>query len=85
MADTEKKKPISDPAARFGQRVRARRNELGYSQEALAEHAGLHWTYVSQVERGQRNVSLHNMLKFAVGLQIDPGELITGLEPDQEN
>jgi transcriptional regulator with XRE-family HTH domain len=71
--------PVSDALAEFGGRVRARRNELGLSQEALADRAGLHWTFVGQVERGRRNLSLHNLLKLAGALQTDPGRLVEGL------
>ena len=73
--------PLSTATAEFGRRVRARRNELGLSQEALADFAGLHWTFVGQVERGRRNLTLHNILKLAVGLNVDPSELIRGLSP----
>jgi transcriptional regulator with XRE-family HTH domain len=73
--------PISQAAATFGARVRARRQELGKSQEQLADDAGLHWTFVGQVERGQRNLALHNLLKLAAGLKIDPAELVRGLKP----
>ena len=76
--------PISPAIRVFGERVRARRNELGLSQEALADACGLHWTFVGQVERGRRNLSLHNILKIAAGLQIDPGELVRGLAPPEE-
>lgn len=68
------------PATReFGRRVAARRNELELSQEKAAERIGVHWTYLGQVERGRRNVTLHNILKIAEGLEIAPGELIDGL------
>lgn len=70
---------ISPAAKAFGDRVRARRQELGESQEDLAAAAGLHWTFVGQVERGRRNISLHNILKLAHGLQIDPGDLMRAL------
>ncbi|HVT64909.1 MAG TPA: helix-turn-helix transcriptional regulator [Mycobacteriales bacterium] len=73
--------PASDALATFGDRVRARRHELDLSQEALADLAGLHWTFVGQVERGRRNLSLHNLLKLAEALNIDPGKLIEGLTP----
>ncbi len=76
--------PISAAAKAFGDRVRARRHELGESQEDLADAAGLHWTFVGQVERGRRNVSLHNILKLAKGLGIDPGELLRGLLPPDD-
>ncbi|MBF0695865.1 helix-turn-helix transcriptional regulator [Actinomyces bowdenii] len=59
--------------------MRARREQLGLSQEALAERAGLHWTYVGQVERGRRNLSLHNLLRLAQALDTDPGELVRGM------
>ena len=71
--------PISPAAKAFGERVRARRLELGESQEQLAVDCDLHWTFVGQVERGRRNLSLHNILKLAEGLHIDPGELVQGL------
>lgn len=58
----------------------ARRNELGFSQEKAAERCGLHWTYLGQVERGRRNLTLHNILKIAAGLDTAPGELVDGLE-----
>jgi transcriptional regulator with XRE-family HTH domain len=71
--------PISPATRTFGERVRARRHELGQSQEQLADACGLHWTFVGQVERGRRNLSLHNILKLAHGLGIDPAELVRGL------
>ena len=71
--------PLSEITKTFGARIRARRTELGLSQEQLAEASGLHWTYVSQTERGQRNVSLHNIVKIADALDIDAGQLVTGL------
>src|SRR5688572_32325948 len=55
--------PLSPATAAFGARVRTRRHELGLSQEALADLSGLHWTFLGQVERGRRNLSLHNVLK----------------------
>jgi transcriptional regulator with XRE-family HTH domain len=71
--------PLSDATAEFGARVRARRTELGLSQERLAAVSGLHWTFVGQVERGRRNLTLHNILKLAAGLDVDPGQLIGGI------
>jgi transcriptional regulator with XRE-family HTH domain len=76
--------PISPAARAFGERVRARRQELGESQEQLAEASGLHWTFVGQVERGRRNLTLHNILKLARALEVDPAELVRGLQaPDR--
>jgi transcriptional regulator with XRE-family HTH domain len=58
------------PIARriFAQNLRARRGELGLSQEELAARAGLHRTYVGSVERAERNVSIDNMEKLANAL-----------------
>ena len=66
-------------AKRFGDRIRKKRAELGLSQEELAEVAELHRTYVGSVERGERNVSLFNILRLAKALKVDPGELLAGL------
>ena len=77
---TDMAQPISEAARVFGARVRERRLQLGKSQERLAQDSGLHWTFVGQVERGQRNLTLHNILKLAHGLEIDPSELVAKLE-----
>lgn len=63
----------------FGNRVRARRLALDLSQETLGLEAGLHPTYISSVERGQRNISLRNIVKIGEALDIDPGDLVRGL------
>jgi transcriptional regulator with XRE-family HTH domain len=73
--------PLSPATAELGRRVRARRDALDLSQEALATQCGVHWTFIGQLERGRRNVSLHNLLKVAAGLGVDPGELVSGLKP----
>jgi transcriptional regulator with XRE-family HTH domain len=73
--------PISPATRAFGERVRERREALGLSQEALAAQTGVHWTFLGQVERGRRNLNLHNLLKVAAGLGVDPGELVQGLQP----
>jgi transcriptional regulator with XRE-family HTH domain len=64
----------------FGRRVRAAREARGLSQEALADRAGLHRTYVGSAERGLRNVSLTNILKLCRALGVRPGELLDGLQ-----
>jgi transcriptional regulator with XRE-family HTH domain len=63
----------------FGARVRERRAALGLSQEKLAERADLHWTYVGQIERGERNLGLVNILRLAAALKVDAAELVKGL------
>lgn len=59
----------------FGAAVRVRRNQLGFSQEKLAEMAQLHRTYVSDVERGVRNVSLESIERLAQALKISVSTL----------
>jgi len=71
--------PVSPAAAELGERVRRRRNELGLSQEAAAVRCAVHWTFLGQLERGRRNVSLNNLLKVADGLGVDPAVLVQGL------
>ena len=63
----------------FGARVRLRRKELGFSQEELAGISGLHRTYIGSLERGERNISLANVVRIANALEIDPSELVKGL------
>jgi transcriptional regulator with XRE-family HTH domain len=74
---------MSEATRLLGRRVRARREALGMSQEALADRCGVHWTFLGQVERGRRNLSLHNLLKLAVGLDVDPCKLVEGLRPPE--
>lgn len=61
--------------SRFGARLRQLRDERGYSQEELAERAGLHRNYVGGVERGERNVALENIVKLSKALSVKPGDL----------
>ncbi len=61
----------TDIKVRFGHRLREVRQEQGLSQEELAFKAGLHRTYVSSAERGQRNVGLVNVARLAHALDID--------------
>jgi predicted transcriptional regulator len=60
----------------FAQNLRRVREQLGMSQEMLAELAGLHRTYVSSVERGERNVSIDNIERLAKALNAEPAHLL---------
>jgi transcriptional regulator with XRE-family HTH domain len=54
-----------------GKRIRELRNEMGISQEALANKAEIDRTYVTDVENGRRNISIENLEKLVVALQIE--------------
>lgn len=75
-------KILSQTAVELGERVRTRREAQGLSQEKLAQRCNVHWTFLGQVERGQRNIRLNNILKLADGLGVDPGVLIKGMKPE---
>lgn len=64
----------------FGERVRQLRQAKSLSQEQLAELAGLHRNYIGGIERGERNISLLNILRLAKALDITPSQLLKGLE-----
>ena len=76
--------PRTNPAPRlqkaFGEAVRARRRELGLSQEELGFEAELHRTYVSQLERGLKSPSLATIEQLAQVLKTKPSELIRAAE-----
>lgn len=69
----------SDPKHVLGKTIREMRVNLGLSQERLAELAGLHWTYIGGIERGERNVSLMNIVKIAKALKTTPSVLLSGI------
>lgn len=71
-------------AVAFGQRVREIRTEVDMTQEALAEAAGLHPTFISNIERGYRVPTLPTMLRVARGLGVAAGRLVEGLEEAAE-
>jgi len=67
---------LSSIQVRFGERVRELRQAKGISQEALADGAGIHRTYLSSVERGERNISLVNIDKLAAALGVSLPEIM---------
>ncbi|MFP3329762.1 helix-turn-helix transcriptional regulator [Pseudomonas sp. SIMBA_064] len=75
-------KPQDCPlVAVFAANVRRRRSELGLSQEALAERAGVHRTYIGMLERSEKNVTIFNIWRLASALEVDASDLLT--EPRQ--
>ncbi|HEY9698723.1 MAG TPA: helix-turn-helix transcriptional regulator [Trichocoleus sp.] len=60
---------------RFGQAVRRRRRELDLTQEVLAERAGVHRSYIANLERGKINPALENIEKISISLEISIADL----------
>jgi len=63
---------------KFGKNVRAKRQQLGLSQEAFAFEARSNRTYISDVERGTRNPSIEVVQRIAKALGVSMGELLDG-------
>jgi transcriptional regulator with XRE-family HTH domain len=59
----------------LGKRIRTRRKKLKLSQEELAHRAGVHTTYLSAIERGERNPALENLHAISCALEISLSEL----------
>lgn len=74
-----------DVKKQFGAAIRLRRDHLGISQEELAGRAGLHRTYISDVERGARNVSLESMHRLAAALEVPLSNLFSQTEDTSTN
>ena len=73
-----KKRPSSEKALlkRFGSRVRKVRQDKGLSQEELALESGLDRSYIGGVERGERNISLVNLVKLSKALSVSLSTLL---------
>ena len=67
------KGPLRDVLAKNMRRLRAAR---GLSQEALAHESDINRTYLSAVERSERNVSIDNIARIAKGLKVEPWKLL---------
>lgn len=82
-----KPQPLDDASAEelvriqqaFGVGLRKLRHEKLITLEQLAERAGLHPNYVGSVERGERNISLFNIWRIAVGLDLTASQLLEAL------
>ena len=75
---TKRQRP--DIRERFGFAVKVLREEQGLTQEDLADKAGIHRTYLSDIERGTRNVSLINIEQIALALAVPLSELFSLVE-----
>jgi len=65
-----------NPKEIVGHNIRRLRTQAGLSQEELAYRAKLHRTYISSIERGERNVSIENIFAIAEALKVPPGDLL---------
>ena len=65
---------------KLGIRIKELRTEKGISQEKFADLVGIDRTYLSSVEKGERNISLDNICKIAKGFEISVEKLFKGLD-----
>jgi len=77
---------VSAPSPKeiFAFNLKRLRTSAGLSQEELADRAGLHRTYISSIERAQRNISLENIFVLAGALGAQPGELLKPIDKTEE-
>lgn len=68
----------------LGSVIREKRQALGFSQESFADEVGLHRTYMGGIERGERNVSLRNLLRIAQALSLSLSFLLAQAENNIE-
>lgn len=61
---------------KFGKKVKNLRKKSGLSQEDFAHKAGFHRTYIGMVERAERNITLMNIQKIAIALEVEITELL---------
>ena len=67
-------------AKALGAEIRRRRTNLAISQEELAARSGLHRTYVGAVERGERNLTVRNLVRISSALGCRTSDLLRGAE-----
>lgn len=60
----------------MGKLIRQAREKRDWTQEELADRAGLHFTYIGQVERGTRNLTVESLQKIAKALRVRGGDLL---------
>jgi len=75
-----RKKTKADIRLRFGLAIKGRRERMNMTQEDLADASGIHRTYLSDVERGSRNLSLINIERLAAALSLSMSELFQLVE-----
>ncbi|MGI6216135.1 MAG: helix-turn-helix domain-containing protein [Coriobacteriales bacterium] len=76
---------MSDLTLALGRRLRSFRVAKGMSQEKLAQKSGLHPTYIGQVERGEKNITVDTLAKIASGLDIELVDVFEYLDPTSDH
>jgi len=71
---------MGDPKTILGNNIRRTRKDKKMSQEQLAERVSLHRTYIGSVERGERNISIENIVAIARALDLVPDQLLKGIK-----
>ena len=75
---------MKDIQTSFGEVIRDARVSRGYSQEELADLCGMHRTYISDIERGLRNISLENIEKLGIALNVPLSILFAQIEVEND-
>ena len=75
---------MSEIAKIVGQRIRNNRTKLGLSQEDLAEFAGCHYTYIGQLERGEKNATIETIERISKALDLPLSKLLEKLGGSKE-
>ncbi len=73
-------RPAAPENLAFGEALRHRRRELGWSQERLAREAKVHPNFVGRLERGESSATLTTIFRLARALGVGPSELIESAE-----
>ena len=74
--------PMSPATKELGRRIRDWRMGQGLTQEELAGGSGVDATTIGKIERGERNPNVHNLIRIAVALGVDPGDLLRKMDGD---
>lgn len=80
MSSKEENFAMNNIKNQIGENIKFHRHKQKLSQEELADICSLHRTYIGSVERGERNISLENIVVISRALKISPSTLLQGIE-----
>ncbi len=80
MARVSGKGDADQELVKLGKLIRAQRKALGFSQEAFADAAGMDRSHMGKIERGERNVTLLNVIRIASALKQRPSEILAAAD-----